>query len=158
MMRRRKGFSIVELLVVMTIIGILVRIAMPRYGYIRKQALSRAAIADVRVIRDASLNYHQDRGGWPTETGPGQTPPGLAQYLPQGFQFDRGTYEIDFESWPGSSPSGGPGGGGTLIGVAINTTDPELAAELRKLGASGLPYFVSGTKTTFVLDGLANIS
>ena len=157
-MRRRAGFSLIEVLVVLTIMGILVRVAYPRYSYVRKQAQSRAAVADVRVIRDATLNYHQDRGSWPTETGAGQTPPGLAPYLPQGFDFDRGAYELDFEAWPNPAPPGAPGGGGTLIGVAVGTLDADLAAELRKLGASGLPYFVSGTKTTFVLDGLDGIS
>ena len=47
---------------------------------------------------------------------------------------------------------------GGVIALAIDTSDPELAAQLRKLGASGLSHFVSGNKITFVFDGLGSIS
>jgi prepilin-type N-terminal cleavage/methylation domain-containing protein len=151
--KTRRGFSFVELLVVLTILGLLVRFGLPRYNQLRKQAQSRAAVADVRVVRDAVINYRQDRGAWPTETGGGQVPPGLAGYLPQGFDFDRSAYVLDYEFWPGGSdPTGG------TIALAIDTNDNELAAQLRKLGASGLPHFVSGNKITFIYDGLGNIS
>ena len=155
--RRRSGFSMVELFVVLTIIGLLVRVAMPRYSYVRKQAQARAAIADVRVIRDAVLNYHQDRGGWPSEAGAGQTPSGLATYLPAGFDFNRGAYVVDFEAWPPAGPTAAVANG-AVIGVAIDTADPDLAVEMRKIGASGIPYFTSGNKTTFLLDGLTGVS
>lgn len=152
-MKTRRGFSFVELLVVLTVLGLLVRIGLPRYNQLRKQAQSRAAVADVRVVRDAVLNYRQDKGAWPTETGSGQVPPGLAGYLPQGFDFDRSAYVLDYEFWPG-----GPDPTGGTIALAIDTSDNELAWQLRKLGASGLPHFVSGNKITFIYDGLGNIS
>jgi prepilin-type N-terminal cleavage/methylation domain-containing protein len=151
--KARRGFSFAELLVVLTLLGLLVRIGLPRYNHLRKQAQSRAAVADVRVVRDAVLNYKQDRGTWPTETGAAQVPPGLMSYLPQGFDFDRSAYTLDYEFWPGGSdPTGG------VIALAIDTSDAELAAQLRKLGASGLPHFVSGNRITFVFDGLGSIS
>lgn len=152
-MKGRRGFSFVELLVVLTVLGLLVRIGLPRYNQLRKQAQSRAAVADVRVVRDAVINYRQDRGTWPNETGAGQIPPGLATYLPQGFDFNRSAYTLDYEFWPGGTdPTGG------VIALAIDTSDAELAAQLRKLGASGLAHFVAGNKITFIFDGLGSIS
>ncbi|MGQ0650469.1 MAG: type II secretion system protein [Gemmatimonadaceae bacterium] len=158
MMRRRRGFSVIELLTVLTVLGVLVRIAIPRYSYVRKQATARAAVADVRVIRDAVFNYHQDRGTWPNETGAGQIPSGLQTYLPTGFDFQRSTYQLDYESWAVGSGLGFSVSAPGVVGVGIETTDPDLASELRKLGASGIPFFVAGTKTTFVLAGLEGIS
>lgn len=149
----RRGFSVIELLVVMVIIGIIVRIAVPRYNYARKQAISRAAIADVRVLRDAALNYQNDNGRWPPETSGGRTPSGLARYLPRGFNLRRGAYTVDYESWVnprGTLRRNAP----AVVAVAITTNDRQLRTALRQLGASGIPYFVSGNKTTFVLAGL----
>jgi prepilin-type N-terminal cleavage/methylation domain-containing protein len=151
-MRRRSGFSFVELLVVLTVLGILVRLAVPYFTYVTKKATARAAVADVRVIRDATFNFQQDKGKWPADAGSGQTPPDLVPYLPTGFSFKRGNYELDFEAW-GASP-----GSAAMLGAAVDTSDPALANEIRKLGASGIPYFVSGSRTTFVLSGLDGIS
>lgn len=149
----RRGFSVIELLVVMVIMGIIVRIAVPRYGIARKQAIARAAIGDVRVLRDAALNYQTDRGAWPPETSGGRTPSGLARYLPRGFNFRRGAYTLDYESWV--RPRGGlRRNAPAIVAIAITTPDRQLRAALRQLGASGIPYFTSGNKTTFVLTGL----
>lgn len=151
-MRRRQGFSLIELLTVLAVIGALVRLAIPHYWQITKKATARSALADVRVIRDATFNYQQDKGVWPSESSSGQAPPALATYLPQGFSFVRKNYELDFESWAGS------GSGPAILGVAVDTDDTTLAEEIRKLGASGIPYFVSGSRTTFILAGLDGIS
>lgn len=153
-MKRRRGFSFVEILVVLTVLGVLVRLGLPRYAYVRKRAQSRAALADVRVVREALLNYHQDIGGWPGEVGQGQLPPGLLPYLPQNFAFVRDAYTLDYESWPAPSATSGA----VVMGVAIDSPDADIVLELRKLGASGIPHLVSGSKTTFILDGLSDIS
>ncbi|MCC6318539.1 MAG: prepilin-type N-terminal cleavage/methylation domain-containing protein [Gemmatimonadaceae bacterium] len=156
-MKPRRGFSFVELLTVIIVLGLLVRIALPRYNHIRKKAQARSALADVRVVRDAVLNFRQDRGAWPTETGVGQVPTGLAQYLPQNFDFARAGYVLDYEMWPGGAP-GSTDPGNNVVGLAVDTTDPVLAVEILKMGTGGLPHFASGTKTTFVYEGLGGIS
>ncbi|MBL8980739.1 MAG: type II secretion system protein [Gemmatimonadetes bacterium] len=151
-MKRRAGFTYVEMLVVLTILGIIARIAAPRLWEVRKRAVSRAAIADVRVARDALLSHQTDQGTFPMEAAAGAVPSGLQKFLPAGFQFTRAEYTLDYEYWPAA------GGAPAMIGVAVDTPDATLALELRKLGISGLPYLSVGSRTVFVLSGLTGVS
>jgi prepilin-type N-terminal cleavage/methylation domain-containing protein len=85
-MRNRRGFSIPELLVVMTIMGILVRLGFPRYSELRRQAEARAIIGDVQAVRVAAYNYNTtERQSWPAEAAAGsaaRTGPAVARRIP----------------------------------------------------------------------------
>lgn len=151
-MRTRRGFSYVELLVALTVIGIITRIAVPRMWEVRKRAQSRSAVADVRVIRDALLSHQTDRGAFPGEAPAGTIPSGLQSFLPAGFAFTRDDYTLNYEYWAASGPSP------AMIGVAVETNDSTLANEVRKLGASGLPHLLVGNRTIFILSGLGGVS
>lgn len=63
--RGTSGFTIIELLVVMTVIALLLTIAAPRY----LQSVDRAREATLRenlyVMRDAIDKYRADRGAYP---------------------------------------------------------------------------------------------
>lgn len=52
-MRNKKGFTLVELMVVVVIIGILVAIAIPVYGSTQENARLRAHQANIRTIEGA---------------------------------------------------------------------------------------------------------
>ena len=60
MFANQKGFSLVELLVVVAIIGILSTIAVPQYSEYRKRAYDSAARSDVRNIITAEEMYYLD--------------------------------------------------------------------------------------------------
>ena len=60
--KNQKGFTLVELMVVVVIIGILVAIAIPVYNSVQKKAKDTADEANIRVIKGAIQMYLANEG------------------------------------------------------------------------------------------------
>src|SRR2546428_14094274 len=70
---RMKGFTLIELAVVLAIIAVLAAVLTPMVtGYLDQARVTRAQ-ADVRTIADAVKLYRRDTGQWPIFTASGQT-------------------------------------------------------------------------------------
>lgn len=152
-MTRRRGFSIVELLVVLTLMGVLVRLGMPRYSYLRRQAAARAIVGDVQAVRVAAYNYNSEKNAWPTETTGGSPPPDLMAYLPAGFDFQRAEYSLDWEVWQTPGGIGANTATSVVIGLAVESSDTLLVSALRSAARVGIPFMVTGARTTFLFAG-----
>lgn len=148
---RRNGYTFMEILIVLIIVGLLVKIAFPRYHEMKRQATAGKAAGDYNALKLASYAYHTEFQTWPAEAAAGTVPPELVNDLPEGFDFDRGEYILDWQNW--QLPSGLPQfpGQNMLMAVTISTTDSLLALTiLNKLG-SRVFHFTSGNSTTFVI-------
>ena len=70
----QKGFSLIELLVVVAIIGILVAIIAPNAFRAIENSRVAAAIGDYEVIKSAVLQHYADTGRWPRDEKHGEDP------------------------------------------------------------------------------------
>ena len=93
---RRGGFSLIELLTTMIVIGILSGIAIPYLRDAVYRADARKVMTDVSAIRFAVMEFREDNGRLPNTASWGTTPPDLVPYL----------NNVDFVRYPRRHPVG----------------------------------------------------
>jgi prepilin-type N-terminal cleavage/methylation domain-containing protein len=59
-----QGFTIIELIVVLVIIGILITLGLPSYHNIKEKALDKEAIVNLKLIQAAEKIYRMEIGGY----------------------------------------------------------------------------------------------
>ncbi|MFH1347992.1 MAG: type II secretion system protein [Candidatus Margulisiibacteriota bacterium] len=68
-MKKIKGFTIIELLIVMAVIAVLIGIAIPSFRGMQTEAWRTKADGDVRVIKIGLESYYKNHGAYPAATG-----------------------------------------------------------------------------------------
>ena len=78
-----RGFTLVELMIVVFIISVLATIAVPALQHIQRKAKTATIVNDFRVFGAAFDTYAQEMGGWPADTAAGVFPPEMNQRINQ---------------------------------------------------------------------------
>lgn len=74
LMKNQQGFTLIELMVVVIILGILAAIAIPRYMNKKQDAIDARKAADIKVLQNAVDMYYFDNGEYP-EANTAANPP-----------------------------------------------------------------------------------
>jgi prepilin-type N-terminal cleavage/methylation domain-containing protein len=146
----RGGFSLIELLVAVSIVGILAGLAIPNYRTVTTRARATSIAADIDVVRVATVNFNADQNSWPADAAPGVAPPDLTGFLPDGFSFTGNGYQLDYEIL--NFPGGLPGDPTTtqLIATAVTVPDDALSNALVEILGSAVVASVGNTHTVVI--------
>jgi prepilin-type N-terminal cleavage/methylation domain-containing protein len=150
MIRRRQGFTIIELMTVMIVIGLLAGIAILKYIDLRHRARAVQVAADLETVRLAAYSAWYEHNTWPDEVGPGQVPADLLPYLPGNLTFDNSEYTLDWENF--APPGGGPSGG-MQIGLVVTASTPRLQTALEQILGNKMAFVSAGGTLTFIIVG-----
>jgi prepilin-type N-terminal cleavage/methylation domain-containing protein len=142
---RRRGFTFVELMTVIIILGLLAGIAILKYLDLRNSARAAEVAGDFRTVMVAAYNYYSDHNGWPPDGSAGVIPPSLVQYLPGSFKFSKPEYSLDFDNL-------GVGGGNYVVGVTLSGASPDLMSKLVRTLGTKQPYFHGGATLTYIIS------
>lgn len=69
LLKREKGFTLVELMVVILIIAILIAVAIPVYNASRASARNKTCKANLRTLDGAIQTYNSDNDTYPSAIG-----------------------------------------------------------------------------------------
>ncbi|MGV6814315.1 MAG: type II secretion system protein [Phycisphaerales bacterium] len=80
-MKRYSAFTMIELVVVITVIGILAAIVVPKFANAQADSRVAAAGEDILSMARTVEQYYHKNGYWPADTAAGVTPPELVALL-----------------------------------------------------------------------------
>lgn len=148
-MRAGRGFTLLELMIALMVVGILAGIAIPAYFGLVSNTRAAQAVADLQAVRAAVYLYYGDLGRWPNESQAGFVPKGVAQNLPKSFAFSNKWYTLDYDNWiPLHRQGRPPNGTTTAIGVSIVSRDPKMLLRIQSLIRNAKFSRISRTKYT----------
>lgn len=101
--RRAQGFTLVEIMIVVVIIGFLASMAIPAFQKVRRSTQNNTFANDLRQLRAAAEECIMENGVYPTDGFPGNFPAALEAFLPTGIASRRtpvgGMWDWDYEQF-----------------------------------------------------------
>ncbi len=152
--KTKSGFTLVEIMIVVAIIGLLLSVGIPSFLKARLNARATRVAADLKAFGDGFLMYCMYEGKYPIDTH-NILPPGMDGYI------DPNRWDADVlgghYNWEG--PTFGEGGGYPYAGIALfetTATTAELTALDRLLDngdlATGVFRLMANGRYTYVIE------
>lgn len=97
----KNGFTLIEIMVVVVIVGVLAAIAIPTFTKYLRNARAATFASDIRTLANAGAQYSLESGWWVPDTSSGVYPTELEGYFSEQ-KFNLGTPlggQWDFEQW-----------------------------------------------------------
>lgn len=124
---QRHGFTLIEILIVVVILGILAATVIVQVVDARKDTEKIAFITSGRIFADAALRFRLEYGAYPNDTMPGNLPDGFAEY-------------INYQAWLADTPIGGQwdaelneDGIISAVGVVFDNSNRKSAEYMREI-------------------------
>ncbi|HSI74099.1 MAG TPA: prepilin-type N-terminal cleavage/methylation domain-containing protein [Fimbriimonas sp.] len=111
----RRGFTLIEILIVVIILGILASIVVPQFAKATGDSSNATFVHDIKLLARLIVVQQHQHGHWPADQLPGIFPPEMAG-------------KIDPGDWSKATPIGGnwdydAGVYGVLAGVSVELPD-----------------------------------
>jgi type IV pilus assembly protein PilA len=90
----RRGFTLVEIMIVVVIIGLLAAMAIPAFERVRQASQNSRLANDFRSFAGAADTFMLEKGYYPEDSASGDVPAGFGEYIKEA-------------QWTGESPIGG---------------------------------------------------
>jgi general secretion pathway protein G len=128
--RRQRGFTLIEVLVVVTLIVVLAGIGMSTYTSSVRRAKEAVLLEDLFRMRDALDQYNADKGTWP---------PDLTSLVTEGYMRDipkdpftnsADTWQIEMSEPDPANPNAAPGVTNVRSGAEGASMDGRAYAEM----------------------------
>lgn len=120
-MANRDGFTLIELMVVIAIIGILAAIAVPQFTVYRERAYMAEGLSLIQPVMENIADYYGHRGIFPSDNDEGglAAPTMLKGKYVESITVDNGRITILF-----NEKSGGKSGGTITLVPKVETENP----------------------------------
>jgi prepilin-type N-terminal cleavage/methylation domain-containing protein len=126
MTKKQNGFTLVELMIVVAIIGILAAVAIPKFAQMLEKSREGATKGNIGALKSAVSNYYADQQGNYPQTqlstltwsgGPTSSPITYPAFIPQYMDVIPAVKVTAQNTVNGNYTTGGPGVGSSAAGI-----------------------------------------
>ena len=148
LLRKQRGFTLVELMIIVLIIGLLAAMAIPAIHKSRVRSQATHLANNFRVYSQAFEVYATEQGSWPPDASRGVIPTGMEGQLPR---FDEESVAGGWWDWEGNTV-------GVRAGLSlVESSAPDVVFEkvdiiLDDGNLSAGRFIHNGDRVTLVLE------